>query len=59
MAGGDKERIAVLLSDESVPEDLRKASDDWRWWAQEQARAGTLHGVVVVIDPATLRWRHD
>jgi hypothetical protein len=56
LAGRDKERITVFLSDQPVPEDLRKASDAWRTWAGEQARAGVLHGVIVTIDPATGVW---
>jgi hypothetical protein len=48
--------IAVFLSDLPVLDDLRKASDDWRYWARKQAQAGALHGVIVTIDPATSVW---
>ncbi|MGC9970203.1 MAG: hypothetical protein ABSE56_06405 [Bryobacteraceae bacterium] len=57
-AGGDKEKVTVLLSDLPVPDDLRQASDDWRYWAQKQARAGALHGVIISINPATGVWDH-
>jgi len=56
MAHGNKEELKVLLSDLPVPDDLRKASDDWLYWADKQARGGTLHGVVLRIDPATGVW---
>jgi hypothetical protein len=56
LAGGDKEKLTVLLSDLPVPDELRKATDDWRYWAEKQARAGALHGVIVTIDPATAAW---
>jgi len=56
MAHGNKEELKVLLSDLPVPDDLRKASDDWLYWADKQARGGTLHGVVLSIDPATGVW---
>jgi hypothetical protein len=55
-AHGNKEELKVLLSDLPVPDELRKASDDWLYWADKQARAGTLHGVVLKIDPATGIW---
>lgn len=51
-----KENLTVFLSDVAVPEDLRKATEDWVFWADRQARAGTLHGVAVAIDPATSVW---
>ena len=56
LAGGDKEKLTVLLSDLPVPDELRKATDDWRYWAEGQARAGALRGVIVTIDPATGTW---
>ncbi|MGB7758619.1 MAG: hypothetical protein WBL61_02255 [Bryobacteraceae bacterium] len=55
-AHGNQEELKVLLSDLPVPDDLRKASDDWLYWADKQARAGTLHGVILRIDPATGVW---
>jgi len=55
MAAG-KEKLTVFLSDLPVPEELRKASDDWVYWADRQARAGALHGVALAIDPATSIW---
>ena len=56
MAHGNKEEIKVLLSDLPVPDDLRKASNDWLYWADKQARGGALHGVVLSIDPASGIW---
>jgi len=56
MAQGNKEELKVLLSDLPVPDDLRKASDDWLYWADKQARSGALHGVVLRIDPTTGVW---
>jgi hypothetical protein len=53
----DKEKLTVLLSDAPVPDELRKASDDWVYWADAQARAGALHGVALSIDPVTGVWR--
>ena len=55
VAGG-KEKLTVFLSDAPVPDELRKASDDWVYWADKQARAGALHGVTLAIDPATGVW---
>lgn len=51
-----KEKLTVFLSDQPVPDELRKASDDWVYWADKQARAGALHGVTVALDPATGVW---
>ena len=51
-----KEKLTVFLSDAPVPDELRKAADDWVYWADRQARAGALHGVTVAIDPATSVW---
>jgi hypothetical protein len=56
LATGDKENVKVLLSDVAVPGELRKASNDWLYWADKQARAGALHGVVLTIDSATGVW---
>lgn len=55
---GDQERLAVLLTDEPVPETLRNASGDWRRWADQQAGTDALHGLILAIDPATLAWTH-
>jgi hypothetical protein len=52
----DKEKLTVFLSDAPVPDELRKATDDWVYWADKQARAGSLHGVALSIDPATAIW---
>jgi len=57
LAGKDKEKITVFLSDQPMPEDLRKASDAWRFWAEEQARAGAVHGVIVAIEQDTGAWK--
>ena len=51
-----KEKLTVFLSDLPVPDELRKASDDWVYWADQQARAGALHGVTLAIDPASGVW---
>jgi hypothetical protein len=51
-----KEKLTVFLSDLPVPDELRKASDDWVYWADKQARAGALHGLSVALDPATAAW---
>jgi hypothetical protein len=51
-----KDVLTVLLSDLPVPDDLRKASDNWRYWASEKAQAGAIHGIVLTIDPATGVW---
>ena len=52
----DKEKLTVFLSDVTVPAEFRKATDDWVYWADKQARAGALHGVTLAIDPATAVW---
>ncbi len=54
--GDGKEKLTVFLSDAPVPDELRKASDDWVYWADKQARAGALHGVALSLDPATGVW---
>lgn len=54
--GPGKEKIALLLSDQPVPPNLRKASDKWTFWAGEQAVAGALHGVILYIDPERRIW---
>lgn len=56
MAGGDKEKLTVLLTDSPVPQELRKASGDWFFWVEKQARAGAVHGLIITIDPATGVW---
>jgi hypothetical protein len=53
----DTEKLTVFLSDAPVPDELRKATDDWVYWADKQARAGVLHGVAMSIDPVTGVWR--
>ena len=53
---GDRENVVILLSDKPVPEELRSATKDYTTWAGEQARAGQLAGVVIVIDPETKVW---
>lgn len=52
----NSERLTVFLSDSPVPDELRKASDDWVYWADKQARAGALHGVTLAINPTTGVW---
>lgn len=54
--GSAKEQVTVFLSDVPVPEELRKATDDWVFWAGTRSRAGALHGVALSIDPATGVW---
>jgi hypothetical protein len=56
LEGGGKERVEVLLSDKPVPEELRKATDEWSFWAGGQARKGELHGVILYINPETKEW---
>jgi hypothetical protein len=51
-----KEKLTVFLSDLPVPDELRKASDDWVYWADKQARSGALHGVILSINPSTAVW---
>ena len=57
VGAGAKEKLTVFLSDLPVPDELRKASDEWVYWADKQARAGALRGVTVAIDPATAVWK--
>ncbi len=57
VGAGAKEKLTVFLSDLPVPDEVRKASDEWVYWADKQARAGALHGVTVAIDPATAVWK--
>ncbi len=52
----EKEDVVILLTDEPVPEDLRHAGGGFRHWAGEQAHAGQLNGIIVVIDPETNVW---
>ncbi len=56
MDGESKEKIEVLLSDQPVPPELRKATDAWSFWAADQARKGELHGIIVYINPETKLW---
>jgi hypothetical protein len=53
---GEKENLVVLLSDLPVPDEMRKASNDWRIWVADQAGAGSIHGLIVTIDPETRVW---
>jgi hypothetical protein len=55
-SGGEKEKLTILLSDAAVPQEMRKASNEWRIWAGEQAAAGAVHGLVITIDPETKIW---
>lgn len=57
MEGEGKERIEVLLSDKPLPLELRKATDDWSFWAGDQAQKGELHGIIVYINPDTKVWK--
>jgi hypothetical protein len=45
-SNGEKENLVVLLSDIPVPDEMRKASNDWRIWAADQAGAGSIHGLI-------------
>lgn len=56
LAGGDKERLTVMLSDIALPGELHKATNAWRLWVSEQAVAGAIHGLIVTIDPGTGVW---
>jgi len=58
LAEGDKEKLTVLLTDKPVPDELRKASTGWFYWAEKEARAGRLHGLILTIDPETGIWDH-
>jgi hypothetical protein len=49
-------RLEVFLSNEPVPEELRKASEEWVFWASEQSREGSLRGVILYIDAETGEW---
>jgi hypothetical protein len=53
---GEKEKLVVLLSDVPVPAEMRKASNDWRSWVADQATAGSIHGLIVTINPETKVW---
>jgi hypothetical protein len=55
-SGGEKENLVVLLSDTPLPDPLRKASNDWRIWVSEQAGAGSIHGLILTINPETKVW---
>ncbi len=56
LSEGDKAIVAVMLSDQPVPEALRRADAQWEFWAAEQAVAGKIHGVILVIDLETKLW---
>lgn len=56
LEGGGKQNVALLLSDKPVPGDLRVTGDSWAFWAAEQARAGALKGLIILIDPETNVW---
>jgi len=55
-SNGEKENVIVVLSDVPVPQEMRKASNDWRIWAGEQAAAGAVHGLILTINPETKIW---
>jgi hypothetical protein len=55
-SNGEKENLVVLLSDIPVPDELRKASNDWRSWVADQAAAGSIHGLILTINPETKVW---
>ena len=55
-SNGQKEKLVVLLSDVPLPNEMRRASNDWRIWLSEQAGAGAIHGIVLNIDPETKVW---
>ena len=56
LAGVDKEKLTVLLSDAPVPDEMREPSDEWRFWADGQAREGALHGIIITIELDTNIW---
>lgn len=56
LEGPGKERIEVLLSDQPVPPELRKANEVWGFWAGDQARKGAMHGIIVYITPDSKVW---
>lgn len=56
LSAGQKEKITVLLTDNPLPDELRKASTGWFYWADRHARAGELHGLILNIDPETGVW---
>jgi hypothetical protein len=53
---GNKQNVALLLSDKAVPDPMRVSGDTWAFWAAEQARAGALKGIIILIDPETKVW---
>lgn len=55
-SNGEKENLVVLLSDIPVPNEMRKASNDWRIWVADQAGASSIHGLIVTIHPETKVW---
>lgn len=56
LEGPDSERIEVLLSDKPVPQELRKATEAWSFWAGDQAQKGELRGIILYIDPEKKAW---
>ncbi|OHE80505.1 MAG: hypothetical protein A2107_10565 [Verrucomicrobia bacterium GWF2_62_7] len=56
LEAGDKEIVAVLLSTQPVPPEMRKPGSDIAMWAGEEARAGRLDGIILMIDPKTNIW---
>jgi hypothetical protein len=53
---GQKENLVVMLSDIPLPDEFRKASNDWRLWVSEKAEAGAIHGLILTINPETKVW---
>jgi hypothetical protein len=53
---GGREIVAVLLSTQPVPPGMRKPGMDIAMWAGEEARAGRINGIVLMIDPKTNIW---
>ena len=49
-------RLEVFLSNEPVPDELRKATGEWAFWASQQSREGSLRGLVLYIDAETGEW---
>jgi hypothetical protein len=55
-SNGEKENLVVLLSDVPLPDEMRKASNDWRIWVSDKAEAGAIHGLILTINPETKVW---
>jgi hypothetical protein len=56
--GGRVPRLDVFLSNEPVPDELRRATEDWVFWASEQSREGSLRGIILYIDAETGEWNN-